>query len=414
MDYRPRVVDQQLTELLQVAPAVNLIGPRASGKTTTALQQAASSWRLDPAAPASIELAREDPSLALSGDEPRLIDEWQLVPTLWDAVRRNADDAPGRGKFILSGSAWPDDDARRHSGAGRIVDLIMRPMSLCESGDSTGQVSLRSILDGTQAPVLDSPLSVSRYADLIVRGGWPGWIDLQGDQARPLVDAYLAALQQRDFPLVAGNRRAPGRFAQFITAYASLTAHPKPLSTVAKRLADDGITVGRDFATTFHEFATRMFLVEDQPAWSSSRRSRNRLVANPKRHLADPSLAASALHLSPEGLRQDWETFGLLFESLVVRDLRVYSQPLGGKVFHYRTHDAAQEIDAVVEFSDGRWLGVEVKLGYQAARTAAERLTSVTAAFKHPPTALMVVTGDAPATRQPNGVWIVPLGLLGP
>ena len=183
---------------------------------------------------------------------------------------------------------------------------------------------------------------------------------------------------------------------------------------MAKRLADDGITVGRDFATTFHEFATRMFLVEDQPAWSSSRRSRNRLVANPKRHLADPSLAASALHLSPEGLRQDWETFGLLFESLVVRDLRVYSQPLGGKVFHYRTHDAAQEIDAVVEFSDGRWLGVEVKLGYQAARTAAERLTSVTAAFKHPPTALMVVTGDAPATRQSNGVWIVPLGLLGP
>lgn len=413
-NYLARVVDRELERALSIAGAVNLVGPRACGKTTTGRRFAASSWQLDPSQPSSVQAAELGLPEVLAGPTPRLIDEWQLAPALWDAVRRRVDDAPGRGQFLLSGSAWPEDDARRHTGAGRILDVVMRPMSLFESRDSSGSISLGELLR-RKTPRLELSLkTVFDYAQFIARGGWPGWIDLPGADAQILVSGYLEALAQREFGLVGGRRRAPQRFLDFVRAYASLTAHPTPLSTVGKRLADDGIDVGRDYPGLYHDFATRMFIVEDQPAWSGARRSRTRLVANPKRHLIDPSLAASALGLSPAGMLSDLETFGLLFESLVIRDLRVYAQASDAKVLHYRTADATSEIDAVVEGRDGAWLGIEVKLGYRAAEQAAARLAEVAKQIMRPPAALAVVVAEGTAHQLDNGVWILPLDLLGP
>lgn len=414
MEYQARVVDSELDRLLRIAPAVSIHGPRACGKTTTARQRSASVLALDPSRPDEIELARLRSDRALDGAAPRLLDEWQLVPQLWDAVRREVDERQKRGQFILSGSAWPADDERRHSGAGRIVELRMRPMSLFESGDSSGDVSLERLAKGSQHEVGEVDQGLEWYCDRIVRGGWPGWVDLPGDDARFLVDGYLEALSRHDFPGVAGSRRAPRRLLEFLRGYATLTAHPAPLSTVAKRLSADGIDVGKNFPGLFHDFASRLFVVEDQPAWAPSRRSRTRLVATAKRHLVDPSLAAALMGFDPEGLAGDLASFGFLFESMVVRDLRVYAQPKGGTVLHYRTADAVSEIDAVVEYRDGSWIGVEVKSGYGAVESAAAKLVSVAQSIDRRPSALVIVVPSGRVIRLDNGVWVVPAAALGP
>lgn len=412
--YAPRIVDDELARALRLSPAVAVTGLRACGKTTTALQHARSSEVLDESRQDALAAVRLSPQMALDGEEPRLIDEWQLVPELWGAVRRGADEDSRPGRFILSGSAWPEDDARRHPGAGRIVSVRMRTMSLQESGDSTGEFSLDAAFAGESVECGPSPITPEQAAGLIVRGGFPAWIQHAPDDAQYLVRNYLDALSIHDFPLVGGTRRAPERFRNFVQAYASLTAHPSPLSTLGKRLGEDGIDVGKDFAGLFHNFAERMFIVEDQPAWSPQRRSRTRLVATPKRHLVDPALAAAALGMGQEGLLRDPETLGFLFESLVVRDLRIYAQRMDATVFHYRTKDATAEMDAVVERRDGSWIGVEVKLGIPAAQEASERLLQIASTIDRPPAALIVIVPGGPATRLPNGVWLVPVGLLGP
>ena len=352
----------------------------------------------------------------MEGEHPRLIDEWQLAPDLWGAVRRavDADSTPGR--FILSGSAWPDDAALRHSGAGRIIDLPMRPMTLFESDDSTGSFSLSRLFNG-EAPVHGeqlSPHSIDDICRIITRGGWPAWVSRDADQAELLVEGYLDTLAEREFPFVGGPRRSPHRLLHFLRAYASLTAHPAPLTTVQERLGEDGIDVGDRFAYQFHEFANRMHLVEDQPPWAPARRSKTRLSATPKRHLVDPSLAASALGASHRALSVDPRTLGFLFESLVLRDFRVYSQPLRASAFHFKNKDGTAEIDIVIESRDGRWVGVEVKLTPEAARNAAPKLRDVADSIGRPPEGLLLVTPTGTVADVGERTWIVPIGLLGP
>lgn len=415
MEYTPRLVDPLLERALRVSPAVNVTGPRACGKTTSALRLAESSLQLDPAEPGRLALTALSVYDALRGPEPRLLAEWQLVPGLWDAVRRSVDEERRPGRFLLSGSAWPADGQTSHSGAGRIIDLPMRPMSLFESGESSGEVSLGALLKGTQGEAAGSRVGVTTYADWLVRGGWPGWISASANDATLLVDGYLERLAEHEFPLVGGPRRAPQRFADFIRAYAGLTGHPAPLSTVGKRLKEEGIDVGKDYPGLFHDFGERMYVIEDQPAWAVAPRSRTRLVSNPKRHLVDPSLAAAALGMSSDGLLDDWETFGFLFESLVVRDLRVYAQAHGGQVLHYRTSDGSAEIDAIIEFRDRRWIGIEVKIGLDAALPAADRLAEIASSMpRHPRALAVVVASPADVVQLPSGVWIVPLAALGP
>ncbi|WP_246816433.1 ATP-binding protein [Corynebacterium sp. HMSC30G07] len=259
-----------------------------------------------------------------------------------------------------------------------------------------------------------SPHSIDDVCALITRGGWPAWVDREADQVELLVEGYMDTLAQRDFPFVGGPRRSPQRLLHFLRAYASLTAHPAPLSTVQERLGEDGVEVGERFGYQFHEFANRMHLVEDQPPWAPARRSKTRLSATPKRHLVDPSLAASALGASHSALAIDPRTLGFLFESLVLRDLRVYSQPLRGTAFHFRNKDGTAEMDIVLELRDGRWVGVEVKLSPQAAKEAAPRLREVADTIGRPPEGLLIVTPTGTVAEVGERTWLVPIGLLGP
>lgn len=414
--YRTRIVDSVLAEYLDAAPAVNITGARATGKTTTALRHSSSSLLLNSDRPELVEAVSINPAAALEGETPRLLDEWQLAPAIWSAVRRAADEDHTPGRFLLSGSAWPENDARRHSGAGRIVDLPMRPMSLWESGDSLGSFSFSRLVQG-EDPVSGDQLSAHSLEDitrLITRGGWPAWIDHGAKQSELLVRSYLDTLAQREFPLVGGTRRSPQRFSNFVRAYGTLTAHPAPLTTVQQRLSDDGIEVGKTYASQFHEFASRMYLVEDQPPWAPARRSSTRLSATPKRHLVDPSLAAAAMGASHTALGLDSRTLGFLFESLVLRDLRTYSQPYDGTAMHYRSKDGTAEIDIVIELRDGRWVGIEVKLAFEAAKAAAPRLAEIAEAIRRPPEALLTVTPTGAIAEVGPRQWIVPVGLLGP
>ncbi|MGI0541897.1 ATP-binding protein [Corynebacterium aquatimens] len=414
--YRPRIVDELLRAYLEASPAVFLAGARATGKTTTALQ-ASSSWvQLDREGPDIADVAAINPSAILEGETPRLLDEWQLAPNLWGAVRRAVDENPHPGRFILSGSAWPDSSTIKHPGAGRILTLVMRPMTLFETGDSAGSFSLSRLFAG-EDPVDGSelsPHSVGDIARLITRGGWPSWVDRDSSVAELMMGGYLDNLAENEFPFIGGPRRSPQRFLHFVRAYASLTAHPAPLTTVQERLGEDGYKVGEKFASMFHEFASRMYLIEDQPPWAPARRSKSRLVATPKRHLVDPSLAASAMGASHDAVVLDPRTLGFLFESLVLRDVRVYSQPLRGTAFHYRSKDGTAEIDIVIELRDGRWVGIEVKLSPKSAIEAAPRLKQVAESIKRPPEGLLLVTPTGATAQVDDRTWVVPIGLLGP
>ncbi|MGH3949387.1 MAG: ATP-binding protein, partial [Pseudonocardiaceae bacterium] len=396
--YRPRVVDDQVTRHLAAMGAVVLEGPKACGKTETARQHAASEVRLDVDDTAA-ELARLDPGLVLDGATPRLIDEWNIEPRLWNAVRRAVDDRKQPGQFLLTGSATPGPDARRHSGAGRMAKVRMRPMSLWESGASTGQVSLAALIAGKPARG-HSELAITDYASLITRGGWPEIIDASGGNAERYVRNYFAYAVEHAVPTVGGPRHDPIRLQRFLQAYARLSAQTAPLTTIASRaVGGDAPMGGRDKTLAWHtadayrDTANRLMLIEDLPAWDPQLRSRTRLAGLPKRHLVDPSLAAALLGSNAERLLRDPQTLGYLFESLAARDVLVYAQASNAQVFHYRERDGELEADLIVENLDGTWLGIEVELGDCAVDDAATALRKVAERrIARPPQALVVIT----------------------
>jgi uncharacterized protein len=373
--YLPRVIDSQLGADLQALGAVVVEGPRASGKTRTAEQHAASVVRLD-TDPQLVTAARIDPALILEGPTPRLIDEWHLVPGVWNAVRRAVDDRGGVGHFILTGSAMPEADDQRHSGAGRMVVTRMRTMSSYETGTSTGGVSLGALFHGEPARA-PCDRRVPDYVNDVVRGGWPELVDASPNRVRRFLDGYLGLVVERDVPALSG-RRDPVRLRRFLRAYAELTAHPVSLRSVVARAvgtdAQDQATLTWHTADTYLDIAQRLMIVEDVPMWSTRLRSRATLTELPKRHLSDPALAVALMATDATGLLRDLRTFGFLFESLVTRDLRVYAQASDAGVFHYRERSGHLEVDLVVERRDGAWIGVEVELSPDAIDAAAAAL----------------------------------------
>lgn len=415
MPYLPRVVDGELTEKLASSGAVLIEGPRACGKTATALQVAASTVRLD-TDPAARLAAEIDPALVLNQGAPQLIDEWQVVPGIWNNVRQVVDERQLPGQFILTGSAVPADDINRHSGAGRFGVLRMRPMSLFESGHSTGQVSLDALLAGFPPASSDPGLTVTDLAERITIGGWPAQ---QGASVRAAMSAardYLEQVRQVDLGRLDGPKRDPRKVEAVLRSLARNTATEVANSVLA---ADAGGSEGlhRGTVSDYLDALERVMVIEDQPAWAPRIRSRARLRRAPKRHFTDPSLAAAALGAGPERLLADLNAMGFLFESLVVRDLRVLSQPLGGEVLHYRDGDG-HEVDAIVQLVDGRWAGLEVKLGVSQSDLAAASLIKFASLVDTdvcgPPAALIVITGTGYAYRRPDGVSVVPIGALGP
>jgi predicted AAA+ superfamily ATPase len=416
-EYLPRVVDSELADRLQHSGAVLIEGPKSAGKTATALQVAASAVHVDtdPDVPAAMDA---NPALLLPGATPRLFDEWQEQPLLWNHIRHEVDARRLPGQFILTGSSVPRDDVRRHSGAGRISRMTMRTMSLFETSDSTGEVRLTDLLDGETPSAPAGPLTVSRVADLVTRGGWPLAQSYDLASARRYAADYLDLLVDVDVAHVAGGRREPTRIRRLLRSLARNSASEAALSTLASDVSGtDDTHVARDTIRDYLDALDRLMIVEDQQAWSPSIRSRARLRRAPKRHLADTSLACAALRVTPDRLLKDLNTLGILFESLVVHELRVYAQMIGGEVYHYRDSNGV-EADAVIELPDGRWAGCEVKLGVGAVDAGAESLLrfahTVDAGRAGEPAALIVVTSTGTAHRRKDGVGVVPIGLLGP
>ena len=416
MDYKPRVVDRELTAALNTLGAVLVEGPRACGKTATSLQQAASSVRLD-TDPGALDLARLDPALVLAGETPRVVDEWQLAPTLWNSVRRAVDERQERGQFILTGSSVPADDATRHSGAGRILRLRMRPMTFFESGHSDGSVSLESLLRGEPGSSASGSLGVVETVDQLCIGGWPALQGLPVGAAQRALRSYLDDVARVDVTRVDDVRREPARVARVIRSLARNVATEVSAAKLAVDASSDGEPMKAATLAEYLATLERLMVVENQNSWATHLRSRDSVRKAPKRHFVDPSLAVAALGASPVKLLGDLNTLGLLFESLVLRDLRVYAQPLDGVITHYRD-DSGLEVDAIVSLSDGTWAAVEIKLGEAKADEGAASLlkfaAKVDTAKVGVPQALIVITTGRYAYTRADGVQVIPLSVLGP
>lgn len=417
MDYRPRIVDIELNARLEAAGAVVIEGPKACGKTATARQAAASEVLLD-VDDSARAAAAVDPSLILEGPPPRLIDEWQIEPSIWNHVRRAVDDRGQAGQFILAGSAVPADDATRHTGAGRFSRLRMRPMSLCESDVSAGTISLGGLLAGEATESPDSGLTVGFLAEEIVRGGWPGLRDQPISPAQQRVRDYLDEIRRTDISSVDGIRRDPERVGRMLQSLArNVATHATGATLAADTGGPDG-ALKKHTAADYMAALERLLIVEDQPAWAPHLRSRYVLRRAAKRHFVDPSLAVAALRTDPAAILRDLNFLGLLFESLVVRDLRVYAQAADGWVLQYRDSDDL-EVDAIVKCGDGRWAAFEIKLGGdRLINEGADSLVTfrkrVDTSKAGEPAALGVIVAGGYGYVREDGIHVIPIGSLGP
>src|SRR5690625_4666997 len=415
MSYAPRIVDELISSAIDSAGAVVLRGARAVGKTRTAQRFAKSTLFLDSSDPRAI-LAREQPRLALEGETPRLLDEWQVVPEIWNEVRHEVDARATAGQFILSGSAIPPENDKRHSGAGRFRQILMRTMSFLETGHSTGQISLAKIFENPAIEIVESRLEFDEVVERMVIGGWPGWRNRSERDAIDHMNSYLTDIAEHDFVQIAGTRRDPRRLIAYLRSIASMIGQPTSYATLTSRMTEvAALEVGPAAASQLHDLASRLFLVEDQPAWAPKLRSKTAALQTPKRHLTDPSMAATLLGAGADRLIAETETLGFLFESQVVHDLRVYAQAMAAReVAHYRDVKGRDEIDVIVENDRGDWLAIEVKLGSNRVEEAANQLLRVTQKMVRPPAACVVIVPTGITHVRKDGVLVVPLTVLGP
>lgn len=417
--YLKRIADRVLQERLAASGAVLIEGPKWCGKTRTALENSKSHlFMQDPDKAISyLKAADTKPSLLLKGDTPRLLDEWQTAPVLWDAVRFMVDQRGKSGQFILTGSAVPKDNVVQHTGTGRISRLLMRPMSLYESMESNGSVSLKALFDGETEIDNFSTLTIEQIAFAIVRGGWPASIgESEKIALRHAID-YVEAIINADVSRVDGIEKNPVRVRALLR---SLSRNISTLATI--RTIHDDIAMGdadesisEKTISQYLGALDRIFVTENLPAWNPALRSKTAIRTSPKRQFVDPSIAAAVLRLTPSRLLEDFNYFGFLFESLCDRDLRIYAEAIDGQVFHYRD-GSGLEADAVIALNDGRWAAVEVKLGSKEIEDAAVHLlelkNKVNTEKMREPSFLMILTGTEIAYRREDGVYVVPLGCL--
>ena len=417
--YLKRIADRVLQERLAASGAVLIEGPKWCGKTRTALENSKSHlFMQDPDKAISyLKAADTKPSLLLKGDTPRLLDEWQTAPVLWDAVRFMVDQRGKSGQFILTGSAVPKDNVVQHTGTGRISRLLMRPMSLYESMESNGSVSLKALFDGETEIDNFSTLTIEQIAFAIVRGGWPASIgESEKIALRHAID-YVEAIINADVSRVDGIEKNPVRVRALLR---SLSRNISTLATI--RTIHDDIAMGdadesisEKTISQYLGALDRIFVTENLPAWNPALRSKTAIRTSPKRQFVDPSIAAAVLRLTPSRLLEDFNYFGFLFESLCDRDLRIYAEAIDGQVFHYRDASGL-EADAVIALNDGRWAAVEVKLGSKEIEDAAVHLlelkNKVNTEKMREPSFLMILTGTEIAYRREDGVYVVPLGCL--
>ena len=403
-----------MTDLLAALGGVLVEGPRGCGKTTTALQYARSHIRLD-SGPNVLELASLDPVGLLAGAAPRLVDEWQLAPTLWNVVRHEIDARREPGQFILSGSSTPMRDPARHSGAGRIGRLRMRTMTLAEAGRSSQAVSLADLESGE--PISGrSQMTYRDLAEATIVGGWPVLLRASHRQAVAFNRSYLDDLCASEIPLATGVRHDPVRLRRLLESVARNIASEATLESLAADVSADGGAFDPKTARTYLDALATVFALDELPAWSVALRSRSRLRTSPKLHLADPALACAALGVNADRLAKDPEFFGQVFESLVTRDLRSMVEARFGRAYHYRDNTGL-EVDLILEFEDRTWAAIEVKLGASRIAEAEKSLLMLRDARVDlirvgPPVFLAVVTGTEYAYTLPTGVHVVPLAAL--
>ncbi len=411
MEYKQRFVDQILLDRLGSSGAVILEGPKACGKTETALQVAGSFVHMDTDEQVPLRMD-VDPGSILEGKVPRLLDEWQEYPKIWNHVRREVDERKCKGQFILTGSATPNDSVRRHSGAGRFSIIQMRPMSLFERGWSTGEVSLLSLMQGHVPSSRTVDFSLENLGEMITLGGWPGLLHGSVVEGLRFTQDYISLISEAEISRASGKRRDPLKVKRLIQSIARNISTEATLASLAKDAGGKDGEVNYETITEYMTALERLMILENLPAWNTHIRSADTLRKAPKRHFVDPSLAVGALGLTVDKLVKDLNYLGLLFESLAIRDLRVYAESVGGKVYHYRD-SRGLEIDAIVELADGTWAGFEIKLGIGAADSAAAALLKFaekidTEKMKEP-LALTVITANGFAHRRADGVHVVPL-----
>ena len=419
--YRRRIVDKILLDKLEAKGAVVIEGPKWCGKTTTALQVANSVLRMDEPSKRdiNIQISEIDPSRLLNGKIPKLIDEWQIAPKIWDAVRSEVDIRGEEGQFILTGSAVPIESKEiTHSGTGRFTWLTMRPMSLYESGESTGEVSLKELFCNPDKITGINNLDIDRLAFVICRGGWPNSIDMKEKPALSQAIDYYDAVIRSDINRADGISKNPERVKRLMRSFARNQGGQVANTMFRDDIrANDTESLNEDTIATYINALKKIYVIEDMPAWNPNLRSKTSIRTSDTRYFVDPSIATAGLGIFPQDLVNDLNTLGLLFETLCVRDLRVYADALDGNVLHYRDKSGL-ECDTVIHLRNGKYGLAEIKLGGQRLiEEGAANLKSLAAKIdttKMPkPSFMMIVIGIGEfAYRREDGVYIVPIGCL--
>ena len=417
--YKPRVIDSAVCRYLSTFGAVCIEGPKWCGKTWTSSFHSKSEFLIgDPANNfQNRALAEMSPSIVLEGETPRLLDEWQEVPSIWDAVRYTVDSRAEKGQFILTGSSTPKRKGILHSGAGRIGRLRMRTMSLYESGESGGAVSLEELCNGKITPAMTGEVSLRDLAHYTVRGGWPGNLNVAPENASLLPQSYLDAILDDDSQRIDDKKYDVTKMRLLLRSLArneSTTAAKKKLLNDIREFDDE--TIDMDTITTYLDVFNRLFLLDNQLPFSANIRSSVRVKQAEKRHFCDPALACALLKATPDKLIGDLETFGFMFEALVERDLKIYAESFGANLYHYQDYNN-KEIDAVVELKDGKWCAFEIKLGANQIDKAATELVALCNDIEKnggvAPSVLCVICGLSNAAYvRPDGVFVVPITAL--
>ena len=418
-NYRPRIIDEEIEKNLKIFGAISIEGPKWCGKTWTALNHANSVAFLNNTADNFREkhLAEMDVNLILDKEKPELIDEWQEVPAIWDAVRFKCDQDKEKGKYILTGSATPASDKIHHSGAGRICKMKMYTMSLFESGDSTGDVSLQKLFENNVENKLVNKVELRRLADLIVRGGWPESIDMSVEEATKITRSYLDAVLEKDIIEIDGIKRDKNKMEMLLRSLArnesTVSGNNVLIKDIDNNVTEEELNVSRNTVTDYLDVLYRLHLIENQNSFMYKIRSRSNVGKNPKRHFTDPSLGCAALNITSEKLMNDLETFGLYFEALCERDLRIYAESIGAKLYHYRDNNTGLEIDSIIEISDGEYGAIEIKLGANKEEEAAASLKKFYDLAEIKPKFMCIICGlYNVVVRRPDGIYVLPITAL--
>ena len=420
-DYKKRIADRILKNKLEGKGAILIEGPKWCGKTTTAEQLASSVLYMDDPQRKNqnIMMSEINPGRLLQGSTPRLIDEWQLAPKLWDAIRFEVDHRKELGQFILTGSAVPPDTQEiTHSGTGRFSWFTMRPMSVYESGESTGEVSLRELFNSPETIDGESDVDIEKLAFMVCRGGWPQSLELKYNVALQQAFDYYDAVVNWDINRADGVRKNKERVKRLMRSYARNQGSQVSISTIRQDIiVNDESDISEDTVSAYLNALRKIFVIEDMPAWNPNLRSKTAIRTSDTRYFIDPSIATASLGIGPQDLINDLKTFGLMFETLCVRDLRVYAEALDGNVYHYRDKENL-ECDAVVHLRNGTYGLIEIKLGgNKLIEEGAANLKTLnskldTEKMKSPSFLMLLVgTGDF-AFRRDDGIYVVPVGCL--